>query len=169
MRYAPCRSLLRGRFSSLYESIPGGAGGKGEEKKVEETSDKNPWSGRVRRGSRTSNYLCCTQPLWEGRPRLYCTGWGMGPLGIPSPGGTRPRPVVGEGWEGLGASEPAQWRWRGRRMCVNKDRQTKGIRHTDRQADRQRGCVWGGGRTWALASDGANTFVAHRQSRRDVW
>lgn len=22
-------------------------------------------------------------------------------------------------------------------MCVNKDRQTKGIRHTDRQADRQ--------------------------------
>lgn len=26
--------------------------------------------------SRTSNYFCCTLPLWEGRPRLYCTDLG---------------------------------------------------------------------------------------------
>lgn len=57
--------------------------------------------------SRTSNYFCCTLPLWEGRGRLHCTdlgGWEG------ASGGTRL--MVGRGGrDGLRVG-PAQWSWR---------------------------------------------------------
>lgn len=60
------------------------ASGRQRKKQVEPETRKNTHTGGwVRRAlhhlwvSRTSNYFCCTLPLLEGGPRLYCTdlGW----------------------------------------------------------------------------------------------
>lgn len=84
---------------------------KGREKKVEETSREAPTerAGQARFSNKQLLVLH-TSALGRPNPGYIVRGMGMGPL-------TKPQvahacPVVGEGWEDLGASQPAQWRWR---------------------------------------------------------
>lgn len=129
------------------------------EAKKQVERDKRDHGRWVRRrallSSRTSNYFCCTLPLLEGGPRLYCTDLG----GWDGTGGAQVahgRLVIKGGRTWVRASQPNGGG--GRQTCLsnNESEREKRMRQTDRQTDRQtKGvCVWGG--TWA--SDGANTL-----------
>lgn len=139
------------------------------EAKKQVERDKRDHGRWVRRrallSSRTSNYFCCTLPLLEGGPRLYCTDLG----GWDGTGGAQVahgRLVIKGGRTWVRASQPNGGG--GRQTCLsNKESEReKRMRQTDRQTDRQR--EYACGEEPGLLT-GLIRFVARRQSRRDAW